>query len=179
MELEIEKHSSPHKLDYTITQKNLQSLPLDKRDAVRGISLQGSNILVVYTEQDKLYGTPGGGIEPGETKEQTLQRELYEEVGANQLDIIEYIGKIEEKRKGIYQDKIFNPTMHYYLVDITDMGKQHLIQYEAEMGLKRAYLNINDVIKSNEEKLKGNHPHSMFYELQTETFKLIKDLYDL
>ena len=152
---------------------------LDKRIAVRGVCLKGSEILVVYTD-DFLYGTPGGGVEDDETMELTLKRELLEEVGALELTVLDYLGKIEEVRPRIHSDKIFNPIMHYYLVDITTFGEPQLIEYEKELNLRASFININDAIKQNNDVLSSSDkPYSWFYHFQTELFKIIKELYNL
>ena len=101
----------------------------DKRTAVRGVVLKGRKILVVYTD-DYLYGTPGGGVEEDEDLETSLKRELLEEVGALSFNSVEYLGKINEIRPGMNNGTLFNPMMHYYLVDIKEHGEQQLIEYE-------------------------------------------------
>lgn len=178
--IDIKKNSSDLKIDYKMTVHDRDlSLAIDKRNAVRGICLKGNDILVVYTAEE-LYGTPGGGVEDNETLEETLYRELYEEVGALEIKDAEYLGKINELRPGAFDDRIFNPTMHYYLVDITKFGEQHLIEYEEELNLQCSFKNINDVIASNQEKLQeSNTSYSWFYYFQTELFKIIKEMYNL
>ena len=169
------------KLDYDMRIKDYdQSLQIDKRSAVRGISFQNNKILVVYVEKNGLYGTPGGGVEINEELETTLKREMLEETGAEELTIKEYIGKVNEIRPGAFNNKIFNPTMHYYLVDIHKFGPQQLEQYEQDLNLKCAYVDINEVIETNERILKtDDNPYSWFYHFQTELFKILKDLYNL
>lgn len=51
------------------------------RQAVRAIIVKDNNLLVMKRNKfGKVYYTlPGGGIDPGETAEQALQREIYEE----------------------------------------------------------------------------------------------------
>jgi 8-oxo-dGTP pyrophosphatase MutT (NUDIX family) len=40
----------------------------------------GGNMLIVYTTDD-MWGTPGGGVDPGEQPAEALVREVFEEVG--------------------------------------------------------------------------------------------------
>ncbi|HSN02415.1 MAG TPA: NUDIX domain-containing protein [Acidimicrobiales bacterium] len=63
-------------------------LPL--RDAVRAVVLDDlERILLVRFQltDGGLWATPGGGVEPGETIEATIRRELHEEVGLVNLDL--------------------------------------------------------------------------------------------
>ncbi len=45
-----------------------------------------------YSETEKLWTAPGGRCDEGETFEQTIRREVLEETGITDLQIIEYIG---------------------------------------------------------------------------------------
>ena len=55
------------------------------REAVRGIILNGKKLLMIYSSKDGDYKFPGGGVELGETYEETLVREVKEESGALEL----------------------------------------------------------------------------------------------
>jgi ADP-ribose pyrophosphatase YjhB (NUDIX family) len=69
-----------------------------KRQAVRAIIIRQGHLLVMHRNKfgTEYYTLPGGGIDPGETPEQALLRELAEETGVavaiNRLVIVEEAG---------------------------------------------------------------------------------------
>ena len=52
-----------------------------KRPSVRGIILRNGKIAMMHSQKYNYYKLPGGGIEPGESLEETLIREVREESG--------------------------------------------------------------------------------------------------
>jgi 8-oxo-dGTP pyrophosphatase MutT (NUDIX family) len=52
------------------------------RTAVRAVIFRGRDLLMVYSSNVGDYKFPGGGVDAGETHQQTLARELLEECGA-------------------------------------------------------------------------------------------------
>lgn len=159
---------------------------VESRIVVRGIMIKNDQILVVYPNNEMIYGTPGGGVEQNESVEDALRREMLEEVGALKMDIIQYLGHLKTKRvsydlqtHSINKNKIFCPTHHLFLVNITDFGKQKLVPYEQELDLKFSFISIDKVIEANEQALKIRQQiYHDFYTNQTILFKEIKKILD-
>ena len=61
------------------------------RHTARGIIIQNKKVLLVTGHGADFYWTPGGGIEPGETPEKTLKREIKEELGVEISKIKPYL----------------------------------------------------------------------------------------
>lgn len=176
------KHlSSTHKIDMVIIDTKLDlNTSYEQRDVVRGICIKDGKILVLYPKEENIYGIPGGGIEVGESHEDALKRELYEEVGALDIHIVEYLGKMTSYRKKYQTDQLFVPTHHLYLVDIKSFGAQHLIAYEEDLGLQFDFVDIHQVIETNELAIKKrNQAYLDFYTNQTLLFKTIKNIFHL
>lgn len=86
-----------------------------KRVNSRAIIFDNNNLVCIYRRKLKdgkmheYYVTPGGGVEAGETKEETTIRELKEEFNVD-IDIIEYVGCEEDdiSISHFYKCKILN-----------------------------------------------------------------------
>ena len=121
------------------------------REAVRGIILNGRKLLMIYSSKNCDYKFPGGGVELGETYEETLVREIKEESGATVTKILKEFGKVLECDKPIEQEfEVFKMTSYYYVCRVyTLLGEQSLDQYEKDLGFKPIWVNIDDAITNN------------------------------
>lgn len=172
----IKKHHSDKLIDIEIIDPLINlSKEVVTRTVVRGIAIQGRKILLVYPKNDRIYGTPGGGVEAGENLTDTLKRELLEEVGAKDINIITYLGVMKSHRKDFSSDKIYSPIHHYYQVEIINQIEPKLVPYEKALELTNEYIDIDDAIKHNEKMIKHrNHQFLDFYTNQTIILKEIK-----
>lgn len=100
-----------------------EKVSCDYRKTVYGIVERGGKLLLVYSEKDNDYSLIGGGIEPGESLEQALQREFLEESGF-------YIKRVKDfanidcywtKKDG----RIIETDANFFIVDIDERSIQN------------------------------------------------------
>ncbi|WP_339667279.1 NUDIX hydrolase, partial [Maribacter arcticus] len=77
---------------------SLENKSVFTRLATRSITLQGGNILLLYTKRYEDFSLPGGGLDLGEDKTEGMIRELKEETGARDIKNIKPFGAYEEYR---------------------------------------------------------------------------------
>ena len=89
-------------------------------------------ILLIQDDKDR-WTIPKGHIEEGETAQQTAQREIGEEAGLTETDVLGWLGKIHFRYRRI--DKLVLMTTQIYLVRAK--GDTNAIQKEEWMnGIK-------------------------------------------
>ena len=68
-----------------------ESMP--PRDAAGGIIINAEEKIILVYQNGNSWSFPKGGIDPGETTEQTAWREIHEETGLS-ADLLEYKGEL-------------------------------------------------------------------------------------
>lgn len=122
------------------------------RVAARGIIKQGNSYAMIYSSKFGEYKFPGGGLEEGEEPCDTLVREVREETGLIVVkESIEYIGKAEEVRKGMYDD-ILDMVSYYYICQVEkEIAQRNLDDYEKEYDYNLVYVSLSEAIQNNEK----------------------------
>lgn len=93
---------------------------------------KGVEILLIQDAKDR-WTIPKGHIEEGETAQQTARREIGEEAGLKELDLLGWLGKIHFRYRRV--DKLVLMTTQIYLVRAK--GDTNAIQKEEWMnGIK-------------------------------------------
>jgi|TARA_B110000093_G_C12859353_1_gene362734 8-oxo-dGTP diphosphatase len=96
-------------------------------DVVAAIIKKENTYLIVQRNRNKYLGFkwefPGGKVEPNETFQEALSREIHEELN---IDINIHEKLAEEK----YKDSEINIVLHYFLCSIKD-GTMKLNEHEA------------------------------------------------
>jgi len=104
-----------------------------RRPSVRGIIIRDGKIAMMHSIKYNYYKLPGGGIEPEETLEDTLIREVREESGLIvKPETIKEFGYVRRIEKGRYED-IFVQDNYYFLCEAeAAVMEQELDDYEEE-----------------------------------------------
>ncbi len=101
-------------------------------------------ILLIQDAKDR-WTIPKGHIEEGETAQQTAKREIGEEAGLNNVDMLGWLGKIHVRYRRV--DKLVLMTTQIYLVRAR--GDTNAIQKEEWMnGIK--WFKFNDALDAIE-----------------------------
>lgn len=120
------------------------------RPSVRGIILRDGRVAMVHSLKYNYYKFPGGGMEAGESPEQTLLREVAEESGLQVIpqSIREY-GLVRRIQKG-KREAVFIQDNYYYLCDVTTEVRPPLLDaYEADERFTLEFVEPSRAIHTN------------------------------
>lgn len=123
----------------------------DHRAAVRAVVIRNDNLLMVYSPVNGDYKFPGGGVDRGEHPKDALKREIAEECGMELLRVLDEVGCIIEYALPMKTDfDVFKMTSSYYLCEVDAIiKKQRLDPYEADLGFRPVWVNIEAAIQIN------------------------------
>lgn len=130
--------------------------PKFERPSVRGIIIRNGKIAMVHSLKYDYYKFPGGGLEPGESNQEALIREVKEESGLTVIpeSVKEYglVRRIEAGKEG----EIFYQENLYYLCDTEpEAALQDLDDYEAEENFTPEWVAPEDAISANRKSDHG------------------------
>ena len=120
------------------------------RPSARAIIIKDGKIAMAYSRKYNYYKFPGGGIEPAESMEDALIREVSEETGLRVIkNSIQEYGQVHRVQKGTKED-IFIQDNYYFLCSVEeDLEQQNLDNYEADEGFTLEFLEPQLAIKVN------------------------------
>lgn len=143
------------------------------RHAARAIVTRNDKILLLYTERYDDFSFPGGGIDPGESPEAGLHRELYEETGATDINVIAHFGYVTEYTPTWKKQwDLMHQTSHWFTCRIGEtLGEARLEDYEAANGMSAAWVSLDDALEHNRNVI-ASRPSTMGLSIHRETMVL-------
>ena len=150
---------------FIIDKKNyIENGTVGRRPSVRGIIIKDGKIAMMHSLKYDYYKLPGGGIEEGESYEETLVREVKEESGlVVKKDSIREFGYVRRIEKGKIED-VFVQENFYYLCDVEEMVQaQELDDYEEEERFTLEYVTPEHAISVNENANHGDKVKSQTF----------------
>ncbi len=153
--------------------KELANKSIFERTAARAIVIDGEDILLLYTKRYDDYSFPGGGVDPGEDITMGMIRELEEETGAKNIEVIAEFGIYEEiKPFWKKQYELIHMTSHFYICDIhKELGATNLEDYEIKNGMDAKWVNIYEAINHNRAVIEAQ-PESIGIYIDRELYML-------
>ncbi|TCK92732.1 ADP-ribose pyrophosphatase YjhB (NUDIX family) [Natranaerovirga hydrolytica] len=144
-----------------------------ERIAARGIVIKDSRILLLYTKRYNDYSFPGGGVDTEEDIITGLKRELKEETGAKNIEVMDGFGYIDEYRPHYKEEcDMIHMVSYFYICQIDDeLDSVNLEDYEIANGMVPVWVDINEAIKHN-KKVISSKEESMGLSIERETLAL-------
>jgi 8-oxo-dGTP pyrophosphatase MutT (NUDIX family) len=131
-----------------------QPVDVVQRTAVRAVIRRGTRLLMVHSTVGSDYKFPGGGLEPGESPQQALIREVSEECGRTVTRVGEVMVKAVERRRALEPGAVFRMESTYHECEVADeVHEQRLDAYEHELAFEPVWIGIHAAIEANERVL--------------------------
>ena len=129
-----------------------EDMPVFERVGVRAI-IKRDGLLAMQQSATGEYKIPGGGMDPGETIEEALAREVREETGLVVIpESMKELGEILEVRRDIFDEntKYIAHSLHFSCEVEEDLVDTAMTESEQQRGFHLAWADIDTIIKTNE-----------------------------
>lgn len=125
-----------------------------------------SRIALMHVSKQNYYKLPGGGLDTGEDIETALRREIAEEVGATNIEIISEIGEVDE-----YRDQWKTKAEHYGFIArvIGEISEPSRTEKEIEHGHETVWADdIDQAIELVESGKPNINEYGQGFEIERE-----------
>ena len=147
-----------------------------RRAAVRAVIRRDAHLLMVHSRIAGDFKFPGGGLEPGESPQQALVREVSEECGRTVTRVGEVIVLAVEHRQAREPDAFFRMESTYHPCDVADeIHAQNLDAYEHELAFEPVWVSIDAAIAVNERVLASGTAQT-WVPRETAVLRALRDL---
>ena len=141
------------------------------RPSARGIIFDDcGRIALVYSQKEKYYKFPGGGIHKDEDKKEALIREVREETGLIVIpESIDEFGSVLRRQKSdTTPNTVFEQENFYYLCEVENgITEQNLDDYEAEAGFVLRFVYLDEAIDTNSKYETQNYFNEIMIKRET------------
>ena len=150
--------------------------PHSTRPSVRGIILRDGKLALVHCGKFDYYMFPGGGIENGETHEETLIREVKEESGLVVIpETIRAFGSaLRLSKSGHLENTVFEQENYYYLCEAQDeIAAPEFDVHEIEEQYSLVFLTPEEAVRRNRTNDHGEENGGVWIERETRIMELL------
>lgn len=148
------------------------------RPSARGIIFSEDNkIALVYSQKEKYYKFPGGGIHEDEDKKDALIREVMEETGLIVIkeSICEFGSVMHRQKSNISPNTIFQQENFYYICKVKNqIINQNLDSYEAEAGFMLRFVDLDEAISVNSKYKSKDYFNEIMIKRETRVLQILK-----
>lgn len=135
--------------------------PVKTRLAVRAVIERVGLLLMVHSSVNGDWKFPGGGVEPRETPEEALAREILEETGYETQRVLHLAGRAVERAEGRdVPGSLFEMESRYYVVLVEDNpGDLALDEYERDLGFTPRWIGVAEALAANRALQQSGRAH--------------------
>lgn len=148
------------------------------RPSARGIIFDDcGKIALVYSQKEKYYKFPGGGIHKDEDKKEALIREVREETGLIVVpeSIKEFGSVLRRQKSNISPNTIFEQENFYYFCKVkNEIAKQKLDDYEAAAEFVLKFVYLNNAINTNLNYRTEDYSNEIMIKRDTKLLRLLQ-----
>ena len=150
--------------------------PHSTRPSVRAIIVRDGKLALVHNGKVDYYMFPGGGIEAGESHEETLIREVKEEAGLVVIpeSIREYGSALRLSKSSFLENTVFEQENFYYRCEAQEeIAATEFDVHEIEEQYSLVFLTPEEAVRRNRTNDHGEENGGVWIERETRVMELL------